>query len=195
MDHPAERDRAEYAFVLTSAKPIAPSPNLIVTKLPDATPGIISMYALSDEQALLAVIRYNRLLDIFTGAVCYSLQSHLRSHVPEMGQVETDEVYVGVDRLGVQYVFPVQAKGGKDRIEVVQIEQDLRLCQRKFSKLLARPVAAKFVAGGAIAMFELCETAAGIEVIREKHYRLVPPDGLSDDDLSSYRKELGRTDS
>jgi hypothetical protein len=46
-------------------------------KVPDATPGVIAKYALSDEQALLAKLRYNRLVDLFTAITCYSLQSHL----------------------------------------------------------------------------------------------------------------------
>lgn len=83
---------------------------------------MIVKYALSDEQALLARRRYNRLVDIFTGVTCYSLQSHLRTSIPSLGQVETDEVYVGVDRQGAHYVVPVQAKSGKDRMSVVQIE-------------------------------------------------------------------------
>ena len=37
------------------------------TKVPDATPGVVSLYALGDEQALLARVRYNRLIDIFIG--------------------------------------------------------------------------------------------------------------------------------
>ena len=45
---------------------------------PDSTPGVIS-YALSDEQSLLATVRYNRLIDVFTGLTCYSLQNHLRT--------------------------------------------------------------------------------------------------------------------
>lgn len=91
-------------------------------------PGLRSV---SDEQALLAKLRYNRLVDIFTGVACYSLQSHLRTHVSGIGQVETDEIYIGVDRRGVHYVFPIQAKGGKDRIGVVQIEQDFAMCAAK----------------------------------------------------------------
>ncbi len=82
-------------------------------KVPAATPGIIEKYALSDEQALLARLRYNRLIDIFTGITCYSLQNHLRTMIPELGQVETDEIYIGVDRQGAHYVLPVQAKGGR----------------------------------------------------------------------------------
>ena len=91
------------------------------------------MYALGDEQALLSRVRYNRLIDIFTGITCYSLQNHLRSAVKSIGQVETDELYVGVDTKGCQYIIPVQAKGGKDELNIVQIEQDVALCESKFS--------------------------------------------------------------
>lgn len=137
--------RAKYQFVATAISTILPSQNLAETKVPDATPGIIAMYALSDEQALLAKLRYNRLLDIFTGVTCYSLQSHLRTSVKGVGQIETDEVYVGVDKRGAHYVFPVQAKGAKDKISVVQIEQDFAMCASKFPDLICRPIAAQFM--------------------------------------------------
>src|SRR5258708_16075950 len=78
--------RAQYAFVLVHSQPIVPSIMISETKIPDATPGIITKYALGDEQALLAKLRYNRLVDIFTGITCYSLQSHLRTTVAELGQ-------------------------------------------------------------------------------------------------------------
>lgn len=84
--------RAKYRFVLVKSKPIVPNENLATTKVPDATPGVVAKYALSDEQALLAKVRYNRLIDIFTGVACYSLQNHLRTTAPNMGQVETDEI-------------------------------------------------------------------------------------------------------
>jgi hypothetical protein len=56
------------------------------------------------------------------------LQSHLRTTLPNLGQVETDEVYVGIDKHGIHYVFPIQAKSGTDKIGAVQIEQDLDVC-------------------------------------------------------------------
>ncbi len=80
--------RGQYRFVATSMATITLSANLAETKVPDATPGIISMYALSDEQALLAKLRYNRLLDIFTGVTCYSLQNHLRTTVKGLGKLK-----------------------------------------------------------------------------------------------------------
>jgi hypothetical protein len=102
---------------------ILPSEMLAETKIPDATPGIIAKYALSDEQALLAKVRYNRLIDIFTGVTCYSLQNHLRTTVPGIGRVETDEMYIGVDRRGAQYVFPVQAKAEGTSLELSRLNR------------------------------------------------------------------------
>jgi hypothetical protein len=148
------------------------------------------MYALSDEQALLAKIRYNRLIDIFTGLTCYSLQNHLRSSVTGMGQIETDEIYVGINKQGVHYVLPIQAKGGNDRLGVIQIEQDIALCAAKFPNLLCLPIAAQFVSSGVIALFQLEDTEEGIKISAEKHYQLVPSEDLTDVELSSYRHRL-----
>ncbi len=179
--------RGRYRFVASEVALITPSEAMVETKLPDATPGVIARYALSDEQALLARIRYNRLVDIFTGVTCYSLQSHLRTTVPGLGQVETDEVYVGVDRRGVQYVFPVQAKGGRDRVSIVQIEQDAAMCAAKFPLLVRRPIAAQFMEADLIALFDFEDGDDGIALVSEKHYRLVPPDEVTDADLEAYR--------
>jgi len=179
---------SKYCFVAISQATIAPSKIMAETKVPDSTPGVIAMYALSDEQALLAKLRYNRLIDIFTGVTCHSLQSHLRTSVRTLGQVETDEVYIGVDKRGAHYVFPVQAKGGNDVISVVQIEQDMAVCAAKFPALICRPIAAQFMADDLIALFELEEGKQGIAISSERHYRLVPGEEVTPDDLTVYRK-------
>ncbi len=134
-----------YMFRAEGVIEFQPNPNLARTKVPDSTPGVISMYSLTDEQALLAKLRYNRLIDIFTRVTCYSLQNHLRTTVSNMGQVETDEIYVGLDRNGVHYVLPVQAKGKKDKLSVVQIEQDMTMCAQKLPGLLCRSISAQFL--------------------------------------------------
>lgn len=46
--------RAKYRFVLVPNRPLVPNDNLTVTKVPDATPGIVAKYSFNDEQALLA---------------------------------------------------------------------------------------------------------------------------------------------
>lgn len=177
-----------YRFVAVTLTHITASLGLAETKVPDATPGIIAMYALGDEQALLARLRYNRLIDVFTGITCYSLQSHLRTQISDFGQVETDELYIGVDRRGAHYALPVQAKGGSDRLSVVQIEQDIALCREKFPNLICRPIASQFMANDLIALFELEDTAEGeIRIVSERHYRLAEPSDVSEEDLLSYR--------
>lgn len=180
--------RGKYRFVLVRNRPIAPNENMAITKVPDATPGVVAKYALSDEQALLAKVRYNRLVDIFTGVACYSLQNHLRTTVPSVGQVETDEIYVGVDKKGAHYVFPVQAKGGNDKLNIVQIEQDVAVCASKFPSLICRPIGAQFMAEGVIALFEFEESEDGVLISAEKHYKLVPQEQVTDADLEKYRE-------
>jgi hypothetical protein len=177
-----------YRLALVTHRPIQPNSNLATTKVPDATPGIVAKYAFGDEQALLARLRYNRLIDVFTGVTCYSLQNHLRTTVPGMGQVEIDERYVGLDKKGAHYIFPVQAKGGSDKLNVVQIEQDFAVCANKFSGLICRPLGAQFIADGIIALFEFEEADGSFKISAEKHYKLVPPNEVTKEDLERYRK-------
>jgi hypothetical protein len=180
--------RSQYAFALIPDYEIAPSKSFDVIKVPDSTPGLVTKYSLNDEQALLVKLRYNRLLDIFTGVTCYSLQNHLRTTVPGLGQVETDEVYIGVDKQGVHHVFPVQAKGGKDRLDVVQIEQDIALCKSKFETLKCHPIGAQFMADDVIALLEFRLSEEGyVRVAAEKHYKLVPHDQVTPELLEQYK--------
>lgn len=167
---------------------IIPNGALAEIKIPDATPEIVECYALSDEQALLAKVRYNRLIDIFLNVCAFSLQNHLRTSVKGIGQVEIDEIYVAVDKQGVQYVIPVQAKGGSDQLSTVQSNQDLSCCSEKFPDLLCRAVSAQFMEDNLICLFELTIQNKEIRVASERHYRLVSGGEISGDDLKEYRK-------
>jgi hypothetical protein len=183
--------RARYEFRLVPLNRIAPNLSLAAVKIPDATPEIIAAYALSDEQALLAKVRYNRLVDVFMGVVAYSLQNHLRTSVAGVGQIEIDEIYVALDRRGQQFVVPVQAKGGNDKLSVVQAKQDLACCEEKFPALMCRPVSAQFIGNDLIAMFELTLEDGMVKVAEERHYRLVPASEITPEDLASYRMRGG----
>jgi hypothetical protein len=181
--------RGKYVFCLEDELILAPNESLTFTKILDSTPGIINKYSLTDEQAILAILRYNRMIDTFLGITCYSLQNHLRTTVPALGQVETDEVYIGVDKRGAHYVIPVQAKGGKDRQGKVQIEQDIQMCEDKFAGLLCVPIAAQFMDDGKIALLSFEKTADGqIKILSERHYKLVPADSLTSDEIETYNK-------
>lgn len=183
--------RAKYRFRLVKLNRIVPREELLTIKVPDATPEIIAAYALGDEQALLAKVRYNRLVDVFLGITAYSLQNHLRTTVRDVGQIEIDEIYVGIDRHGRQFVVPVQAKGGSDKHGVVQTQQDVAFCQQVFKNLVCRPVSAQFMSDQRIAMFELTVVDGVIKVVDERHYQLVAAGAITADDLQAYSNHGG----
>ena len=181
--------RANYEFRLVPVNRILPNLNLVTTKIPDATPEIIAASSLSDEQALLAKMRYNRLVDIFLGITAYSLQNHLRTYIKGIGQIEIDEVYVGLDKYGCQYIIPVQAKGGTDQLSTVQVKQDIACCAEKFPELVCRAISAQFLDNSRIAIFELCLDEYGlVRTVEERHYRLVPADQIEATDREEYRR-------
>lgn len=184
--------RSKYSFDLIPFQVrVRPNLALTVTKIPDATPEIIASSALGDEQALLALVRYNRLIDVFLGVASYSLQNHLRTTAKGVGQVEVDEVYVAVDRYGRQFILPVQAKGGSDEIGITQTEQDMAVCAQKWPTMICRPISAQFVADGRIALFELALQDDQVRVRREAHYKLVPSKDITAADLAEYGLAAG----
>ncbi len=176
---------------------IEPRVGLATTKIPDSTPGLIAAYAQTDEQALLAKVRYNRLIDIFTGVTCYSLQNHLKSTARlfddgKAVQVEIDELYVGVNKRGTHYAFPVEAKGGTDRLGLASVITNCRLCREKYPDLEVLPLAVQFAAEDVIVVFAF-EWATGSSwprLAEEKHYQLVPYSAIGAEDLARYRNRL-----
>jgi len=179
--------RAKYKFSLAKKSRIVPNQNLARIKIPNSTPEIIAAYVIDDEQALLAKVRYNRLIDIFLGLTTFSLQNHLRTTTTGMGQIEIDELYVGLDKFGCHYVIPVQAKGGKDQISIVQTRQDMAWCAPRYPELGCRPISAQFITPELIALFELTVEGDEIRVVEERHYQLVPGSELSRADTAAYR--------
>lgn len=177
-----------YQFRLAAPGKIQPTPHIKPVKVPDATPEIVRHYAPgTDEQALLTRARYNRLVDIFTGITCYSIQNHLRTTVSDIGQVEVDEIYVGVNKRGTHFVLPCQAKSPGDRFGIVQVIQDTALCQERYPNAICKPIALQFMNDNGVAVLELAVTEEDellkLNIVEEKHYELVPRAQISDAEL------------
>ena len=191
--------RGSYKFALGTANIIEPEFRPAI-KIPDATPQIVARYALGDEQAVLARVRYNRLIDIFLSITSSALQSHLRATVNAFAksQIETDELYVGVDLNGAQYIVPVQAKGADENVGAVQAIQDIYCCREKFPDLVCRAVAAKTVEveeapdGSDIHTIAMMELAIAnqydVWIPRQERYQLVPAAMISRKELEIYRR-------
>jgi hypothetical protein len=91
-----------------------------------------------------------------------------------------------MDCRGRHFVVPVQAKGGNDKLSPVQAKQDIACCEEKFPGLICRAISAQFMADDLIALFELTLEDGAIKVVDEAHYRLVPAEQISRDDLKAY---------
>ena len=171
---------AKYSFIMSKQSNINPNPDLLPILVPNNTPEMLSLYSLSDEQSLLAKIRYNRILDLFLGIVTYSMQNHLRTKVEGIGQIEIDELYIGVNKAGQQFIIPVQAKTGNDRIGVVQLYQDISYCKAVFPDLICLPIAVHYV-DEEVCMFQLALDHWAVGIIEERHYKLVQSSAINDE--------------
>ena len=68
--------------------------------------------------------------------------------------------------------------------------QDLAVAAHKLPSLVCRPVGAYLMEGDLVALLEFEEDGEDIRVANEQHYRLVPPDSVSDEELARYRSRM-----
>lgn len=177
-----------YEFRQASPGKIEPTKNRQRIKVPDATPEIVKHYAPgTDEQALLTKVRYNRLVDIFLGLTCYSIQNHLRTTVKNVGQIEIDEVYLGVNKKGAHFVIPCQAKSPGDRFGIVQVMQDIKFCKARYPNAICKPIALQFLSEDDVAVLELAvdeqDSVFHLSVVDERQYKLVSRNEISDEEI------------
>lgn len=187
---------ATYEFRIASPSKVQPSKNRKSIVVPDATPEIIKKYAAgTDEQALLTKIRYNRLVDLFLGLTCYSIQNHLRTTVEGVGQIEVDEIYIGLNSNGVHFCIPCQAKSPGDSFGIVQAMQDIALCKQKFPMTVCRPLVLQFLSENDVAIAEVDVSEEDEEfkmtIVDEKHFKLVLKSEISDADQVKLKELYG----
>ncbi len=139
----------------------------------NAIPEIVEKYSANDEQGFLSTIRYNRLVDIFTEITCFHLQSHIRTTIQNEGQIEIDDLYVGINREGKEYILPLEAKSPdeRDKMGWIQITNLVRYARQYFPNLLCRPLATKPVGPNQICMIEF-EDETDYEKIGIKEIKL-----------------------
>ncbi len=129
-----------------------------------------------DEQGLLTMISYCKLLDHFTGLQVFRLRSHVRKSVATIGQAELDEIDVGValrdDEIPV--IFPIEAKAADEAVNRVQISAMVIYCAEYFPGHEIRPLAIKLDYDSLIHFLEFNPSpeAAGLKIVKSCGYRL-----------------------
>jgi len=171
--------RGAYAFRLLRSSPHfeIPFADYAPVHIYNAIPEVVEGLLRQDEQSLLTRVLYNRLVDIFTGLTCFHIQNHYRSFVADMGEVELDALYVGVDKTGALFVLPIEAKSQaeSEMIGRIQVSQMAKLVRQDFAQLRRRVLAVKAVADGTITMVEFDdhEEPDEIGIVSVGRFRLI----------------------
>lgn len=179
--------QSRYRFVATRKFMIPPREMLAVTHLVSCSPDLVTKFALDEKQVLLSILRYDRLIDVFAGMSCYCLQGSSVAISGSVEQPNADAIYIGVDRSGAPRVFPVHASGRGQRLSVTQIERSVVLCSRLFPSLACAAIGAQLMPDGLIALRWFQTTENGLGLIEERHYRLMSPNTVTSECLSTYR--------
>ena len=131
---------------------------------------------------MLENLTLGSIIDFLTGLICYSIQNNLRTTVATIGQIEVDEIYVGINKRSTHFVIPWQAKSRSDSFGIVQVLQDVALCQVRYPSAICKPIAFQFTGADSVAVLELAvREESGIlklSTVDEKHYRLIPRSGF-----------------
>ena len=172
------KGKGKYAFQKLSRSPyITFQADLETIPIPDATPGVVVKHAGTDEQSMLAKVRYNRLVDIFLSIVTFHLQGHFRTFIQEVGQLEIDDLYVGIDAEGREYTIPVGAKGAdpREKVGITHVSDLIHFGKQNFPNLVLCPVTVKEWEDGSIFMvlFNTADDLEKIQIKSQKRYKLV----------------------
>jgi len=176
--------RGKYQFEKGSSTLFQPLDSIAITTI-DITPLPVRRLlpaAMSemDEQALLTIVSYCKLLDHFTGLTIYRLRNHVRKSVPGIGQAELDAIDVGValrdDESPV--IFPIEAKAKADALNRVQIFNMVQYASFYFPSMVVRPLAIKVDDDSLIHIMEFNapSKAADLRIIRSSSYILTLSD-------------------
>ena len=143
----------------------------------NAIPEVVESLLRKDEQSLLTRLLYNRLVDIFSGLTCFHIQNHYRSFVMDMGEVEVDALYVGVNSNGILFVVPLEAKSQSESemIGRIQISQMVKLVRQDFPNFQRRILAVKALQDATIGIVEFndYEDPDEIRILSVGRYKLI----------------------
>ena len=129
-----------------------------------------------DEQGLLTIVSYCKILDHFTGLSVYRLRNHVRKSVEGVGQAEVDAVDVGVALSEEEdpIVFPIEAKAREDAVNKVQIAAQVQFARQYFPAYQIRPLAIKVDGQGLVHFIEFTNEPEpnDLNIIRRSTYKI-----------------------
>lgn len=135
----------------------------------NALPYPLDKFISNERQFLLSQLRYSRLLDIFSGAICFPIYS-----VAE----QADEIYIAMQQDSKYHTFLIQAATGDRPLYVSDLKECFDRFATEFSSALVRSIVVQSVAINVIALIEF-QVGTTVEFVAEKHYRLIQQDSVA----------------
>lgn len=106
----------------------------------------------------------------------YHLQNHWRTSIKNKGQCEIDDLYIGLNINGQQFVVPVEAKCANENLSKTQVVQMIDFARDRYPRLIMRPVGVQELKDGSLALIEFTPASHpdDIKIKNIRRYRLVP---------------------
>lgn len=131
--------------------------------VPNLLPRIVEEYISDERQFLLSQLRYNRLLDLYSGMVCFPVYSTSRL---------ADEIFVGIDQMERPHVFLVQASTGNRPLRISHVKSCFDSFVTEYQSALIRSIVLQVVTLNILALLEF-QVERTARLVGEKHYQIV----------------------
>ena len=132
--------RGAYRFKKANINRIFPTQELSPLETLDLTPGLIYDLELPGTSRLDNIIRYNQLISDVLRVFADHVQSHLRTSIQGVGQIEVGCLYVSTD---ANVIIPVHLSPESGPINGLKAAQNIRFADEKYPQMTCRAVIAQ----------------------------------------------------
>jgi hypothetical protein len=153
---------------------LTPNRNKSVITIPDSTPELLRAYAVNKRQQHFSLVRYNSIIQLFCGIICWSLQSNVLAGMPAYKKMHVlmDELYVGFDNYGYHHAIILIAF--EDAVVTAnQLRSASTYLGNHFRYAHHHLIALESLSDHAFALLGLQAKANKVVIASERHFELV----------------------
>lgn len=163
--------RGTYRFKKANINRIFPSQELSPLETMDLTPPFIHTLDLPGTSRLDSIIRYNDLVADALSIMADHVQSHLRTSLASVGQIEVGSLYVSTN---ANVIIPVHLSAKDETINGLKAAQNIRFAAEKYPQMTCRAIIAQLLDENHVVLFEVVPDGDGVRVIGESQARFYP---------------------
>lgn len=132
----------------------------------------------SEKAALSNIIRDLRLVDNFTDVSCIAAHASGLIEDDEMKKMCCDEIYLGINKLGVGRCFNLHIGSGRGRFDLSRIRRSEKRTGARFSDYTTSSIAAQLTKENVIVLQQVFFERGQLRLNYERHFELISPSEL-----------------